>query len=107
MMANVVPHHVLTRGGGCGGVTGPQELGRRHRPSSLPMEVTLVNQSNYMLFVPLLAEVAGSSIELADIVSPLRSLLPRTRVRVEVVLTIDLDARTVTALEPSTHREHA
>jgi NADH dehydrogenase len=97
---------VLILGGGFGGVTVAQELEGLQRRLGLPLEVTLINQSNYMLFVPLLAEAAASNIELADIVSPLRSLLPRTRVRVEVVLAIDLEGRTVTTLEPSTHREH-
>jgi NADH dehydrogenase len=106
-MAGVAPQRVLILGGGFGGVTVAQELARLQRRLGMPLEVALVNQTNYLLFVPLLAEVAGSSIELADILTPLRVLLPRARVRVEVVLAIDLEQRTVTTLDPATYREHA
>ena len=45
--------------------------------------VTLVSQSNYLLFVPMLPEAATASVGLTHILRPLRELLRRTRIRVE------------------------
>ena len=92
-------------GGGFGGVAVAQELERLVPRLGRPVEVTLVSQSNYLLFVPMLAEAAAASIGLTHILSPLRGLLRRTRIRVECVDSIDLAGRTVTTRHPSAHRE--
>ncbi len=94
------PIRVLVLGGGFGGVAVAQELERLVPKSARPTDVTLVSQNNYLLFVPMLAEAAAASIGLTHILSPLRELLPRTRIRVECVDSIDLAGQTVT-------RDHA
>lgn len=99
------PVRVLILGGGFGGVTVAQELERLVPRLGRPIEVTLVSQANYLLFVPMLAEAAAASVELTHILSPLRDLLRRTRVRVECVESIDLAKRTVTTRHLSMHRE--
>lgn len=58
--------------------------------------VTLVSDRNAVLFTPMLAEVAGSSLEPSHIATPLRSSLDRTRVVRGTVSGIDLEARQVT-----------
>ncbi len=97
---------VLILGGGFGGVAVAQELERLQARYGRRLDVTLVSRDNSLLFVPMLPEAATGSIDLTHILSPLRALLPRTRVRVETVHAIDLAERTVTTINPSTHREH-
>src|SRR5439155_17294491 len=53
-------------------------------------ELVLFNEENHLVFSPLLAEAAGSSINPLDVVVPLRQLLPCVFCRTESVLNIDL-----------------
>jgi NADH dehydrogenase len=99
------PTRVLILGGGFAGVTVAQELEKLVSRLGRRVEVTLVSKTNYLLFLPMLPEAASGSIELTHIMSPLRPLVPRTRVRIESVQSIDLAQRTVTTLQPSTRRE--
>lgn len=96
---------VLILGGGFAGVAVAQELEKLVRGLQRRVEVTLVSKTNYLLFLPMLPEAASGSIELTHIMSPLRPLIPRTHVRIESVLSIDLAQQTVTTLQPSTRRE--
>src|SRR6266571_1680626 len=98
------PRKILILGGGFGGVTVAQQLEKvfGDDPS---VEVTLVSRDNYLLFVPMLPEVATGSIELTHILSPLRRLCPRTTIRTEVVQSIDLVKRQVTTVHVSTRHE--
>lgn len=97
---------VVILGGGFGGVAVAQELEKVLPSLGQPVEVILVNQSNYMLFVPMLPGAAAASVGLTHILSPLRQLLRRTTIRVESVASVDLERRTVTTTHPSTHHEH-
>ncbi|PYJ75923.1 MAG: hypothetical protein DME69_13970, partial [Verrucomicrobia bacterium] len=56
---------------------------------------TLVSETNALLFTPMLAEVAASSLEPTHISTPLRSSLHRTRVVRAQVAGIDLENRRV------------
>jgi NADH:ubiquinone reductase (H+-translocating) len=96
---------VVILGGGFGGVAVAQELERLAARLDRPIDVTLISQTNYLLFLPMLPSAAAASVGLTHILSPLRQLLPRTRIRVETVESIDLEARTVSTTHPSTHRE--
>jgi NADH dehydrogenase len=75
---------VVILGGGFGGVAAAQRLEDLFaRDPSL--EIVLVSQSNYLLFTPMLAEVASSGLEAQHISAPVRAACPRTRfVRAEV-----------------------
>jgi NADH:ubiquinone reductase (H+-translocating) len=95
------PRRVLILGGGFGGTAVAQQLERTFA-SDPSVEVTLVSRDNYLLFVPMLPEVASGAIELTHILSPLRRLCPRTRIRTEVVQSIDLANRQVTTAHAST-----
>ena len=41
------------------------------------VEVTLVSRENFLLFTPMLHEVAAGDLDLSDIVSPLRQMLKK------------------------------
>jgi NADH dehydrogenase len=99
------PVRVVILGGGFGGVAVAQELEKLLPKLDRTVEVTLVSQSNYLLFVPMLPGAAAASTGLTSILSPLREILRRTRIRIETVEGIDLAARTVTTTHPSSHQE--
>jgi len=91
-------HDIRTRivilGGGFAGVATAERLERRFGgdPS---VGLTLVSDTNALLFTPMLAEVAASSLEPTHISSPLRTSLRRTRVVRGRVEKIDLQRRRV------------
>jgi NADH dehydrogenase len=60
------------------------------------VSITLVSETNALLFTPMLAEVAGSSLDPAHISPPLRTSLHRTEFIRGRVQGIDLDRRLVT-----------
>jgi NADH:quinone reductase (non-electrogenic) len=95
------PRRVLILGGGFGGVTVAQQLEKQFGKDPT-VEVTLVSRDNYLLFVPMLPEVASGSIEVTHILSPLRRLCPRTTIRTDVIQSIDFEQRSVTTVHPST-----
>ena len=85
---------VVILGGGFGGVGVAQRLEQIFSRGPA-LEMTLVSQSNYMLFTPMLAEVASSALEAQHISAPIRASCPHTRfVRAEVSA-IDTAAQTV------------
>jgi len=85
---------VVVLGGGFAGVAVAQRLERlaRHHPR---WDVTLVSEGNFLLFTPMLPEVAGGALEARHIAAPLRAACPRTRVLQGRAEGIDLEARTV------------
>jgi NADH dehydrogenase len=95
------PRKVLILGGGFGGVTVAQQL-EKVFGNDPAVEVTLVSRDNYLLFVPMLPEVASGAIEVTHILSPLRRLCPRTTIRTEAIQSIDLEQRRVTTVRAST-----
>lgn len=69
---------VVILGGGFGGVAVARGL-EQSFVRNPDIEITLVSQGNYLLFTPMLAEVASSSLEAQHISSPVRASCPRTR----------------------------
>jgi NADH dehydrogenase len=63
------------------------------------VSITLVSETNALLFTPMLAEVAGSSLEPSHITTPLRSSLHSTDFIRARVAEIDLGERRVTLAE--------
>ena len=90
----VAKKQVVILGGGFGGVGVAQRLEQVYsRDPSLG--ITLVSQSNYLLFTPMLAEVASSALEAQHISAPIRASCQHTRfVRAEVTA-IDTSAQIV------------
>jgi NADH dehydrogenase len=94
--------HIVILGGGFGGMTTAENL-ERVFGADRSVEFTLVSETNALLFTPMLAEVAGSSLEPTHISTPLRTNLRRTRVVRGKVPLIDLERRCVTIA----HTNHA
>lgn len=88
------PKRVLIVGGGFGGAYAARRLGRT-LGTRADFEVVLISDQNYLLFTPMLHEVAAGDLHAPDIVAPLRQLLKRVRCIEGEVTAIDLEARCV------------
>ena len=85
---------VVILGGGFGGISVAQRLEQLFsRDPSL--EITLVSQSNYLLYTPMLAEVASSGLEPQHISAPIRASCPNTQFHRTDVAAVDTSARIV------------
>jgi NADH dehydrogenase len=89
------PARVVVLGGGFGGVYTALHL-ERLIAKGAPVDVTLVNRENYLVFQPMLAEVVAGDVGILDTLGPLRQLLRRTRLFVREIESVDLDRRVVT-----------
>lgn len=91
-MKNGKKPRVVIIGAGFGGLTAAQALRRA------PVDITIIDRTNYHLFQPLLYQVAIAGISPADIAAPIRSIL-RKQKNVTVLLAeakgIDREARKV------------
>jgi len=86
---------VLVLGGGFGGLYAALHLDKTIARDP-DIEVTLVSRENFVLFTPMLPEVAAGDLDLTDIVSPLRQMLKHTNVLIADVESIDHVERRVT-----------
>ncbi|MGA2719116.1 MAG: NAD(P)/FAD-dependent oxidoreductase, partial [Candidatus Acidiferrales bacterium] len=93
-LAPVKKTRVVILGGGFAGMRTAECLEQQFR-SSASLSVTLVSETNALLFTPMLAEVAGSSLEPSHISTPLRSSLHQTEFIRGSVAEIDLAAHRV------------
>ena len=62
------------------------------------VEVTLISRENFILFTPMLHEVAAGDLSPSDIVNPLRRILHHVRFAGAEVQAIDLEARCVSCV---------
>ena len=85
---------VVILGGGFAGVTTALSLEREFR-NDPTVGFTIVSETNALLFTPMLAEVAASSLEPTHISTPLRSSLRRTRVVRAQVIGVDFEKHEV------------
>jgi NADH dehydrogenase len=85
---------VVILGGGFAGMRTAECLEQQFRTNA-PLVLTLVSETNALLFTPMLAEVAGSSLEPSHISTPLRSSLHRTEFIRGRVAEVDLESRRV------------
>ena len=85
---------IVILGGGFAGMKTAECLEQRLHPNS-SATITLVSETNSLLFTPMLAEVAGSTLEPSHISTPLRSSLRRTEFIRGRVTAIDLENRKV------------
>jgi NADH dehydrogenase len=99
------PKHIVILGGGFAGMTTAQNL-EQVFGADRSVAFTLVSETNALLFTPMLAEVAGSSLEPSHISTPLRTSLRRTQVVRGRVSEVDLETRRVRiALEDGANRD--
>jgi len=94
MGASATKKRVLILGGGFAGAY--TALALQKKLAGVPdVEVMLVSQENFVLFTPMLHEVAGSDAAAPDVVQPLRKMLRRTSILIGDVETIDLGKKQV------------
>jgi NADH:ubiquinone reductase (H+-translocating) len=81
---------IVIVGGGFAAVQFAKTL--RKKLSASKCDIVLYNSENHMVFHPLLADVAGASINLDAAVAPLRQMLPGVECRNQRIVRIDLPA---------------
>ena len=86
---------ILILGGGFGGVYTAMALEKQLRRDR-DVEIGLVSRDNYLVFQPMLAEVAVGGIGLLDTITPIRRLCPNTNLYMRTVEQIDIKNRVVT-----------
>ncbi len=86
---------ILILGGGFAGMKTAECL-ERELQKDPSVAISLVSETNALLFTPMLAEVAGSSLEPSHISTPLRTTLHRTEFVRGRVTSVDLENKRVT-----------
>jgi NADH dehydrogenase len=88
---------IVIAGGGFAGLYAAmhfdKQLARRE-----DVEVTLISRDNFILFTPMLHEIAAGDLSPGDIVNPLRRILHHVRFAGAEVQAIDLNARRVSCV---------
>jgi NADH dehydrogenase len=89
MSSSAVEKRILILGGGFAGAYTAMQLEKRlgRDPS---VEIALIAKENFVLFTPMLHEVAGGDVAVTDIVQPLRKMLRHARVGIANIEQIDL-----------------
>jgi NADH:ubiquinone reductase (H+-translocating) len=80
---------ILILGGGFAGAYAALHL-EKQLAGSPDVEIAVISTENFVLFTPMLHEVAGSDVAITDIVQPLRKMLRRARLGIANVEAIDL-----------------
>ncbi|MBV9846615.1 MAG: FAD-dependent oxidoreductase, partial [Kutzneria sp.] len=85
---------VVIVGGGFGGMATARRL-ERFVARGQPIEVTLISDSNFLLFTPMLAGAASGAVQVSHISAPARAVCLHTTFRRGRVLAVDPARRTV------------
>src|SRR5271154_3087609 len=96
---------IIILGSGFAGVYTALELEGMIKNSD-NVEVVLVNQENFLLFTPMLHEVAASDLDPTDIVNPIHKLLKKVQFFCGSVDAIDLENRKVTVSHGAKKHSH-
>ena len=94
----MIKPHILILGAGFGGMYVARNLASQVKKGKI--DVTIVNETNYFLFTPLLHEVATGALAPQSVAEPLREIFAGTGVRIcqGTVMSIDQSKRSVTVL---------
>jgi NADH dehydrogenase len=94
----VSKRRILILGGGFAGAYTALHLEKLL--SGVPdVEIVLAAKENFLLFTPMLHEVAASDVAVTDVVPPLRKMLHRTRVLIVDIESIDLARKQVRVVQ--------
>ena len=85
---------ILILGGGFGGTTVLRKLQDRFQ-TDVTVDIAMVSKDNYLLFTPMLHEIASGMIETRHIVTPIRAFCNRSRFYCANVESIDLENKQV------------
>ncbi|MGA7125632.1 MAG: FAD-dependent oxidoreductase, partial [Chthoniobacterales bacterium] len=85
---------IVIAGGGFAGLSAAVYLDKRLARRT-DIEVVLISRENFILFTPMLHEVAAGDLYPSDIVNPLRRILRHVKMVETEVQSIDLNARRV------------
>jgi NADH:ubiquinone reductase (H+-translocating) len=96
---------IVILGGGFAGVYAALHL-EKTLARDPDIEIVLVSRENFLLFTPMLHEVATGELAPADIVNVLRKLLRRVHLFLGDVESIDLAGRTVRVSHGEGHHQH-
>jgi NADH dehydrogenase len=106
------PTHVVILGSGFAGIEVLKKLQKEYDDNS-SIEITLISKDNFILFTPMLPEVASGMIETRNIVTPVRSFCKKAKFYEAKVESIDLDNKQLTFThvigrqsQPNDWREH-
>jgi NADH dehydrogenase len=87
---------IVVLGGGFGGIAAAQRLDRQFRHDD-DVEIVVVSNTNFLVYTPMLADVAGGTIEPRHAVPPVRAFLKKSHFREAFVKSIDAANHTVHA----------
>jgi NADH dehydrogenase len=85
---------IVVLGGGFGGIEAARRLDRAFRFDD-DIEIVLVSDTNFVVYTPMLADVAGGTIEPRHAVPPVRAFLKKAHFHEVRVTSIDVANRTV------------
>ncbi|MDA2919140.1 NAD(P)/FAD-dependent oxidoreductase [Desulfobacterota bacterium AH_259_B03_O07] len=85
---------ILILGGGFAGLDAAQQLEKIFSKDD-NVEITMVNQDNYLIFTSMIAEVVASSIDAKHIVIPIRECLSKASFKELEIRDIDLEKKVV------------
>ena len=95
---------ILILGGGFAGAYAALHLEKKL--AGMPdVEIVIASHVNFVLFTPMLHEVAGGDVSVTDIVQPLRKMLRHCRILIVDVTAIDLAAKRVRTRHAMSGRE--
>lgn len=104
-MGNQKKTRIIILGAGFGGLY--TALNLEHSLARDPnVEITLVNRENFIVFTPMLHEVAASDLDITHAVTPIRKLLRRVSFFNGDVEAIDLQNRKVVVSHGQEHHHH-
>ena len=90
---------IVILGGGFAGAYTALHLEKR-LTGVADVEILLASQENFLLFTPMLHEVAAADVNVTDVVQPLRKMLRRTRIAIVEIESIDLPGKSVRFFQP-------
>jgi NADH:ubiquinone reductase (H+-translocating) len=104
MPTNLKKTHIVIAGGGFAGLYAAIHFDKRLARRA-DVEVTLISRENFILFTPMLHEVAAGDLYPGDIVNPLRRILRHVKFIDAEVQAIDLNARRIHCIASVADRE--
>ncbi len=96
---------IIVLGGGFGGVYTAMNLEKLLNKKNPDYEIIIINRENYFVFQPMLSEVVGGSLDVKDTINPLRRLLPKSKLYIREVDSIDIENKKVILAPKYSHKK--